>query len=80
MYVPRAMYSLRTSFWTVPESLARLAPCFFGHGDVEAKKNRGGGVDSHGGGNFFERDAVEKRFHVFEGVDGDADFANFAEG
>ena len=27
MYVPRAMYSLRMSFWMVPESLARGMPC-----------------------------------------------------
>ena len=26
MYVPRAMYSFSTSFWTVPESLARGMP------------------------------------------------------
>ena len=46
---------------------------FFGDGDVEAKKNRGGGVDGHGSGDFFERNAVEKNFHVFEGIDGHAD-------
>ena len=27
MYVPRAMYSLSTSFWTVPVSFARGTPC-----------------------------------------------------
>jgi hypothetical protein len=27
MYVPRAMYSLRTSFWIVPRSDGRGAPC-----------------------------------------------------
>ena len=27
MYVPRAMYSLRMSFCTVPESLRTSAPC-----------------------------------------------------
>ena len=26
MYVPRAMYSLRMSFWIVPESLSRAMP------------------------------------------------------
>src|SRR5260370_15772250 len=52
----------------------------FRNGYVEAEEDGGGGVDGHGSGNFFERDGVEKSFHVFEGVDGDADFADFAEG
>ena len=29
MYVPRAMYSFKMSFCTVPESFGRFAPCFF---------------------------------------------------
>ena len=29
MYVPRAMYSLRMSFCTVPESVAGATPCRF---------------------------------------------------
>jgi len=40
----------------------------------------GGGIDGHGGGDFFEGNAVEKSFHVFEGIDGDANFSDFAEG
>ena len=28
MYVPRATYSLRISFWMVPRSRVRSAPCF----------------------------------------------------
>jgi len=47
--------------------------------DVEGEKNRGGGIDGHRSGNGFERDAVEQRLHVCEGIDGDANFANFAE-
>ena len=27
MYVPRAMYSLRMSFWVVPETWSRGTPC-----------------------------------------------------
>ena len=27
MYVPRAIYSLRMSFWIVPPSLLRATPC-----------------------------------------------------
>ena len=72
------MYSLRMSFWIVPESFARLAPCCDGY--VKAEKDRGSGVYGHGSGNFFERDAVEKNFHVVERIDGDADFADFAGG
>ena len=51
-----------------------------GNRDVETEKDGGSGVDGHGSRNFFERDAVEKRFHVFEGVDGNADFADFTKG
>src|SRR5206468_761202 len=49
------------------------------NGHIQAEKNRGGGVDGHGGGDFFERDAGEERFHVFERIDGDTDFAEFAK-
>ena len=52
---------------------------FFCDGDVEREQNRGGGINGHGGGDGFERDAVEERLHVFEGIDGDADFADFAQ-
>ena len=52
----------------------------FGDGDVEREENRGGGIDGHRGGDSFERDAVEERLHVFEGINGDADFADFSEG
>ena len=51
---------------------------FFGDSDVEAEKDGGGSVDGHACGDFFERDIVEKSFHVFEGIDGYADFADFA--
>src|SRR5260370_32487337 len=51
----------------------------FRDGYVETEQDGGSGVDSHGRGDFFEGDAVEERLHVFEGVDGDTDFADFAE-
>src|SRR6267378_3357554 len=51
----------------------------FRNGYIETKQDCGGGVDGHGRGDFFEGDAVEERLHVFEGVDGDTDFADFAE-
>ena len=37
-----------------------IGALLFGDGDVEAEQNRGGGVDGHRRGDFFERDAVEK--------------------
>ena len=46
---------------------------------IEAEKDGGGGVDGHGSGDFFQRDVVEERFHVFEGIDRHADFADFTE-
>jgi hypothetical protein len=61
-------------------NFGEVGALFFGDGDVEGEEDGGGGVDGHGGGDFFEGDAVEKSFHVFEGIDGDADFADFAEG
>ena len=56
-----------------------IGALFFGDGDVEAEEDGGGGVDGHGGGDFFERDIIEESFHVFERIDGYADFADFAE-
>jgi len=47
---------------------------------IETEQGCGGGVDGHGGRDFFQGDAVEERLHVFERVNGDADFADFAEG
>src|SRR6266436_887111 len=52
----------------------------FRDGYVQAEEDGGRCVDGHGGGNSFEGVAVEKSFHVFEGIDGHADFADFAEG
>ena len=51
-----------------------------GDGHVEREQNAGRGVDGHGGGDAVERDAVKEALHVLDGVDGDADFADFAEG
>ncbi len=51
-----------------------------GGGDVEREQDAGGGVDGHGGGDGVELDAGEEALHVFDGVDGDADLADFAEG
>jgi hypothetical protein len=51
-----------------------------GDGDVHGEENRGGGVDRHGGGDFVEGNLVEEDFHVGEGIDGDADFADLPIG
>ena len=50
----------------------------FRHGKIQGDKDRRCGVDGHGRGNAAERDAVEKRLHVFEGVNGDTRAAHFA--
>src|SRR5690349_3562863 len=39
--------------------LLQIAALLFRHGNVETQKNRCGRVDGHGGGNSFERDAIE---------------------
>ena len=57
----------------------QATPCFLATATYSAK-NRGGGVDGHGGGDAFEGNLIEQRFHVFQGIDGDADLADFAEG
>ena len=80
MYVPRAMYSLSTSFCTVPESLRMSAPWRRATADIERQQNRGRGVDGHRGGNLGQFDAVEKALHVFDGIDGHADFSDFPDG
>ena len=60
--------------------MANLGALAAGDGDVEGEQNRCRGVDGHGSGNLGEVDAIEKALHVFDGINGDADFAHFAEG
>src|SRR6266508_3105829 len=67
MYVPRAMYSLRMSFWTAPASLSAATPCF--SAIAMDRASRMGAV---------ERDAREELFHVLEARDGHADLADVA--
>ena len=74
------MYSLRMSFWMVPESLRGSGAGAFGDGYVEREQDAGGGVDGHGGGDLVEGDTFEEAGHVFDGIDRNADFADFAEG
>ena len=62
----------------VPEILSADDALLFGHGDVHAEQDGGGGVDRHGGGDLVQRDAVEEDLHVGQRVDGHADLADFA--
>ena len=55
-----------------------ICALLFGDGDVEGEKDRGGGIDGHRSGDVLEGDAVEEGLHVFERIDGDADFSDFA--
>ena len=47
---------------------------------VKHEKNRGSRVDRHGRRYAVQGNAVEERLHVFERIDGDADFSHFAGG
>ncbi len=78
MYVPRAMYSLRMSFWTVPRREARRNALLLGDGDVETQEDRRSSVDGHRRRNGSEREPLQEDAHVFDGVDGDAYAADLA--
>ena len=56
------------------------APLRLAAATVEREQDAGGGVDGHRGGDGVERDAGKEALHVFDGVDGDADLADFADG
>ena len=50
-----------------------------GDSHVEGEQDAGRGVDGHRGGDAVERNVREEALHVFDRVDGDADFADFAD-
>ena len=79
MKFPRAMYSLRMSFWVVPRSLLGLDALLLADQLVEQQQHRGGRVDRHRGRDLVERDAVEGGPHVVERVDRDAGAPDLAE-
>ncbi len=58
-------------------NVGALAP---GDRDIKCQQDGRGRIDGHRGGNFGEVDAGEQALHVLDGVDGDADFADFAGG
>ena len=78
MYVPRAMYSLRMSFWIVPVSWSAGDALLLGDELVEQQQHRGGRVDRHRRGDLVQRDAVEQDPHVVDRVDRHADLADLA--
>ncbi len=80
MYVPRAMYSLRMSFWVVPLIWARGYALLLGRGDVQRQQDRGRGVDRHGCTDSAEGQAVEENLHVRQRADRDADSPDLALG
>ena len=79
MKFPRAMYSLRMSFWTVPRSFSEADALLGRHQLVEQQEHGGGRVDGHRGGDLVQRDPAERGAHVVERVDGHAGAADLAE-
>ena len=79
MKFPRAMYSLRMSFWTVPRELLARHALLLGDELVEQQQHRGRRVDRHRGRDLVERDAVEGHPHVLERVDRHAGAADLAQ-
>ena len=79
MKFPRAMYSLRMSFWAVPRSFSGVDALLLADELVEQQQHRRGRVDRHRGRDLVERDAVERGPHVVERVDRDAGAPDLAE-
>ena len=78
MNVPRATYSLSTSFCAVPGDLLARDALLVGDRDVHRDQHRRRRVDGHRGRDPVERDAVEDRLHVGQRVDRHADLADLA--
>ena len=51
---------------------------FFSYCDIHCQQNRRWSVDCHGCGYFAKVDAVEQDFHIFQGVNRNTYFTNFA--
>ena len=60
MYVPRAIYSLRMSFWIVPRSWRGFYALAPGDSDIHCQQDRCRSVDGHAGGDFTEGDLLEQ--------------------
>ena len=68
MYVPRAMYSLRMSFWVVP-LIRPLDALGLGRGHVQREEDRRCRVDGHGRADVAERQTVDQDGHVGKAAD-----------
>ena len=79
MYVPRAMYSLRMSFWMVPDSRSAPDAALLGNHDVHRQEGGGRGIDRHRRRHRLERESVEQDMHVVDGIDGDPDTPDLTE-
>ena len=60
------MYSLRMSFWVVPETCRPGDALLLGRRDVQREQDRRRGVDRHRGADLAQRDAREQGLHVGE--------------
>ncbi len=78
MYVPRAMYSLRMSFWIVPLSRSPGDPVLLRDQLVEQQQDAARRVDRHRRGDLVQRDVAEQPAHVLDRVDRHADLADLA--
>ena len=78
MNVPRATYSFRMSFWTVPESADRCDAAPLRRRDIHREQDDRGRVDGHRGRDAVERDIREQGVHVLDRVDRHADPADLA--
>ena len=79
MKFPRAMYSLRMSFWVVPRSCSDGHALLLADQLVEQQQHRGRRVDRHRRRDLVERDLVERGPHVVDRVDRDPGPADLAE-
>ena len=73
------MYSLRMSVWIVPPSSSGGDPLLLRRDDVEGEQDRRRRVDRHRDGDPVERDPVEERLHVVDGVERDPLHPDLAE-
>jgi hypothetical protein len=64
MYVPRAMYSFRMSFWIVPRACRPGRPALRPRRRTAREQDRRRGVDRHRRRHAVERDLVEQDAHV----------------
>ena len=79
MKFPRAMYSLRMSFWVVPAQLLGGHALLLADELVEEQQHARRSVDRHRGGDLVERDLVERGAHVVDRVDRHAGAPHLAQ-